>query len=318
MGNKFIWIKKGMIFERKEIFYWSQTHSALPTSWLINDDTLRIFYTSRDSSQRSRISYIDVNPENPNEILFINSNPILNLGEYGTFDDMGMTSSYVLSFKGKNYFYYNGYNIGTSARYRISIGLAIGTKDCHYFERISTGPIIDRSLYDPCGCATPFILFEYGIFRMWYSSFTRWEQINGEAEPFYRIAYAESLDAIHWIPKNRICIDLKDDEGGIVRPSVIKIDNAYYMWFSVRKRTGYRNQIKNTYRIGFAVSKDGLNWYRQDENAGIDLSQTGWDSEMICYPNVLRYKNKLYMFYNGNGFGQSGFGYAEIKLSNKN
>ena len=34
---------------------------------------------------------------------------------------------------------------------------------------------------------------------------------------------------------------------------------------------------------------------------------------MICYPNVIKVKDKLYMFYNGNGFGQSGFGYAELE-----
>jgi len=185
------------------------------------------------------------------------------------------------------------------------------------FKKKSSGPIMDRSIFDPCGCATPYIIFEDGIYKMWYASFTKWELINGDAEPFYRIAYAESRDAIHWNPQNQICIDFNEDEGGIVRPSVMKINSTYYMWYSVRKNTNYRNQLDSSYRIGFAFSNDGVKWKRNDKNVGIDLSQEGWDSEMICYPNVFHYKDKLYMFYNGNGFGQSGFGYAELELNEK-
>lgn len=315
MEKKFLWKKKGKIFERNKSFDWSQSHSPLPTPYLTNEDTLRIYYTSRDSDQKSRISYIDVNPESPGEILFVNPDPILELGELGTFDDRGMTSSFMLPVNGQLYFYYNGYNIGTTARYRIAIGLAVGDELGNSFSKISTGPIMDRSIYDPCGCATPCIILENGIYKMWYASFTKWELINGDAEPFYRIAYAESQDAVQWISQNKICIDFNADEGGIVRPSVIKIDDTYYMWFSVRKNTNYRNRLDSSYRIGFATSIDGLNWDRKDDEVGIGLSQEGWDSEMICYPNVIRYKNKLYMFYNGNGFGQSGFGYAELELN---
>ena len=276
MEKKFTWKKKGKIFERNKSFEWSQTHSTLPTPYLINENILRVFYTSRDSDQRSRISYIDVNPDNPQEILFVNPDPILILGELGTHDDRGMTSSFILPVKDQYYFYYNGYNIGTTARYRVAIGLAIGNKLCQNFKKISSGPIMDRSIFDPCGCATPVIIFENGIYKMWYSSFTKWELINGDAEPFYRIAYAESVDAIKWTPKDEICIDFNKDEGGIVRPSVLKIMDKYYMWFSVRKNTNYRNILENSYRIGFACSNDGINWKREDENAGIGLSNEGW------------------------------------------
>lgn len=315
MKNNFHWRKKGKIFENNKSFVWSKTHTTLPTPFLFDEDTLRILYTSRDSDQRSRISYIDVNPEKPNEILYVNPNPILSLGELGTFDDRGLTSSFILPVKDNLFFYYNGYNIGTTARYRIAIGLATGDKSCQNFEKFSSGPIMDRSIYDPCGCATPCIIFEGGIYKMWYASFTKWVLINGDAEPFYRIAYAESTDAISWNPQNKICIDFNADEGGIVRPSVVRIDSVYYMWFSVRKNTKYRDNLNSSYRIGFASSKDGINWERKDELVGIGLSEEGWDSEMICYPYVTQYKNKLYMFYNGNGFGQSGFGFAELELN---
>jgi hypothetical protein len=49
---------------------------------------------------------------------------------------------------------------------------------------------------------------------------------------------------------------------------------------------------------------------RTDEKAGIDVSTEGWDSEMICYQSIIECNGKLFMFYNGNGFGRTGIGYA--------
>ncbi|MGZ5006653.1 MAG: hypothetical protein ACXWFI_02195, partial [Methylobacter sp.] len=100
-------------------------------------------------------------------------------------------------------------------------------------------------------------------------------------------------------------------EGGIVRASVCKDGGLYRMWYSYRGHTGYRDTPANSYRIGYAESGDGLAWTRMDDQAGIGLSDTGWDSLMLAYPEVVDVGGRRYMFYNGNGFGQTGFGYAE-------
>jgi len=54
-----------------------------------------------------------------------------------------------------------------------------------------------------------------------------------------------------------------------------------------------------SYRAGLAISDDGLHWKRMDGHVGIDVSETGWDSEMLCYPHVLDAGEYFYMFYNG-------------------
>ncbi|MGL4597079.1 MAG: hypothetical protein ACRCYO_06110, partial [Bacteroidia bacterium] len=64
------------------------------------------------------------------------------------------------------------------------------------------------------------------------------------------------------------------------------------------------------YRIGFGTSNDGYRWERNDGLSGIDVSESGWDSEALDKQEVIAHKGKLYMFYNGNRFGLDGIGLA--------
>ena len=48
-----------------------------------------------------------------------------------------------------------------------------------------------------------------------------------------------------------------------------------------------------------AESGDGIRWERKDNEAGIDVTEGEFDSEMICYPNIIIHNAKKYMFYNG-------------------
>ena len=101
-------------------------------------------------------------------------------------------------------------------------------------------------------------------------------------------------------------IPLKDQyEHSFGRPSVVFWNNHYYMWFAHRGTKEY-----STYRIGFASSKDGRSWSRDDARSGIGVSNIGWDSESVCYPYVFSHQGHRYMLYNGNDYGRTGFGYA--------
>jgi hypothetical protein len=65
--------------------------------------------------------------------------------------------------------------------------------------------------------------------------------------------------------------------------------------------------------LGYADSMDGVTWTRKDEEVGIDRSEQGWDSQMMCYPYVYEHRGNKYLLYNGNGFGESGFGCAVLE-----
>ena len=55
-----------------------------------------------------------------------------------------------------------------------------------------------------------------------------------------------------------------------------------------------------------------MNWQRNDSEIGIAKSNSGFDSEMICYAAPIEVNGKVLMFYNGNDFGLAGFAYAEL------
>ena len=60
---------------------------------------------------------------------------------------------------------------------------------------------------------------------------------------------------------------------------------------------------------------DGINWNRKDDVVGSQRSENEFDTNMTCYPNIAELDNMLYMFYNGNRFGQEGFGLASVPLA---
>jgi hypothetical protein len=147
---------------------------------------------------------------------------------------------------------------------------------------------------------------------MWYTSGTEWKLVNGKPEIWYHIKYAHSRNGIDWERDNVLCIPPSNKFEATARPSVIHHNGKYLMWYSKRSIVNFRDNPKSQYRAGYAESFDGINWERKDNLAGIDVSDSGWDSEAIAYPYVIDAGDKLLMFYNGNGFGKTGFGYAEV------
>ena len=81
----------------------------------------------------------------------------------------------------------------------------------------------------------------------------------------------------------------------------------------ISRDQGLSDNRKYTYRIGYAESRDGIKWERKDDTVGIDVSEDGWDSEMIAFAYVYEHRGQWYMVYNGNGFGASGIGYAVLE-----
>jgi hypothetical protein len=307
------WVKKGLIYKPAGQHWWNRTHASVPTVDATDQKIWRIYFGTRDDMNRNRISFIDVEAGNPLNVLYEHNDPVLDLGRLGTFDDCGVMPSWILDHGGKKYLYYIGWTVRSTIPYHNSIGLAISNDGGRTFERFSDGPLFGETHLEPFFSGTSCVLIEEGVWKNWYLSCTGWANVDGKAEPRYHIKYAESTDGINWDRRGIVAIDYKSSsEAGLVRASVLKEGELHRMWYSYRGGVDYRTNLKTSYRIGYAESTGGISWTRMDDAAGIDVSQHGWDSEMIEYPHVIQHRHKKCMFYNGNQFGHSGFGYAEL------
>lgn len=307
-------IKKEFIFNTNEEQDWSRMYAVAPIVDRIDEKRWRIYYSTRDSFNHSRPTYIEVEAGNPTNILYEHDRPLFGLGKIGTFDDCGITLSSISNYKGKKYLYYLGWTVRNTISYHNSMGLAISEDNGKTFKKFSEGPLLSPTYKEPyCNGAT-YTLIDDDIFRLYYTSFVGWEVYNNHPEPLYHIKYAESRNGIDWERNQIISVDFKDGvKCGIARPSVIKEDGIYKMWYTYRGAKDYRTNKANSYRIGYAESFDGKVFERKDEKFQFDVAESGWDSIMQTYPNVIKYDNKYWVFYNGNGFGKSGFGYATFE-----
>ena len=306
------WIKKGLIFAPDNNFDWMISHASIPIADKVGNDRLRIYFGTRDKQGRSLPAYIEVEPDNPQNILYTHNKPVLPLGKLGTFDDDGVMPSWIVNHNNRKYLYYIGWNRQVTVSYRMSIGLAISEDNGRSYHKYSEGPICDRALDEPYFNTAPCVVVERNLWRMWYVSCTKWEIVKGWPEPFYHVRYAESGDGVHWLKSGRVCVDYDAFTDGIGRPCVYLDNGLYKLFFSYRSAISYRTDPKQSYRLGYAESIDGLDWTRKDSEVGIARSDSGWDSEMIEYCFLHEHHGRNYLFYNGNGFGKSGFGYAVL------
>lgn len=314
--NKLKWNKKGQIFDPKMISE-NNTHGQVPFGIILNDK-LRIYFTSRppkdiNNNYVSYIYCIDCELSNISNILNINKSPILDLGRAGSFDETGTMPCSVLYVDNKIYMYYVGWSRSSNVPYHCENGLAISTDNGSTFTKYSEGPIMGRSVENPFIVGCPRVYIFNNQYHMWYIGGTNWIYENNKFESLYNIKHAVSQDGINWETINHDVISNKYDSECQTSVSIFEFNGLYHMYFTYRYAIDFRNPERG-YRIGYAYSKDLINWTRDDRNGGIELSNSGWDSEMICYPHVLKYDKKIIMLYCGNHFGLNGFGYAELEF----
>jgi hypothetical protein len=233
----------------------------------------------------------------------------LSYGEPGFFDCDGVISVCLVEHDGKIYLYYVGWQNLPDSLWICDTGRAILDPHELTLTREFSGPVLGRDKNRPLfAAATAFHVSSDG-WQTWYNSGVRWEKTAEGWRHYYGIHYADSKDGVDWNFYPGLCIPFADEyEYAFGRPSVCFRNGTYYMWFAHRATRSI-----DTYRIGFASSEDGRNWVRNDAIAGIDVSPTGWDSEMICYPYILEHCGATYMLYNGNGYGKTGFGLAVLE-----
>ena len=301
------WRKMGRIYAPDGRLAWAKKYAFPPTPYFVAPDVMRVYVAFCDENTVGRIGYVDLSAEDPSEVLGVSERPVLDIGAPGAFDENGILPTAVLDVDGQIFMYYVGYQLGMKVRYYQFEGLAVSDDGGETFRRRLKVPVIDRSDSEMLNRTSAFVRRRGGLFEMWYVGGSEWTVSRGKALPVYDIKYLTSPDGVRWGPAGETCVTYaSDDEHAFGKPYVFEDGGVQRMFYSVRTRS-------KGYRIGYAESPDGRAWTRRDEEVGIDVSDSGWDSEMIAYACVVKYRDRVYMFYNGNNCGETGFGYAVLE-----
>lgn len=269
-------------------------------------DRWRIHYSTRDTGNRSIPLWVDVEPGTCHVIrgATLQTMP---LGQRGQFDVSGVMPSSIISLpNGVKHLYYVGWSRRADVPYHNATGVATSRDGGITYGKVD-GPILSQSLADPYFTGTFYPLLDQGVVRGWYMSCVGWDDTQPSPEARYCLKNAVSDDGLHWTPGMH-AIPLRSNEGGICQATVVRSRDVYRMWYSYRGRDAYRDDIPTVgYRIGYAHSRDGLAWTRDDDAFGLSgIVASSHDDQMQAYPCVIRYEDELYMFYSGNGFGRDG------------
>jgi predicted GH43/DUF377 family glycosyl hydrolase len=317
--NPFQWKKMGLVFQPKLITNrpWLQEFAQAPCT-LLFDDFVRVYFSCRPPADEngqyvSYSSYVDFDRKNLFHIRDVAEQPILTLGDVGTFDQFGTYPVSVIRYGDAVRAYYAGWTRCQSVPFNVAIGIAESLDGGTTFTRLGQGPVLSYSLDEPFVMSGPKIRKFNDEWFLYYIAGKKWIMHDGRAEPVYRIRMARSKDGINWVKENRDLISPRIEEDECqASPDVIFHNNRYHMFYCYRYSRDYRSK-SGGYRIGYAHSDDAVHWVRDDSRVGIDVADEGWDSEMISYPHIAMIDGRIFMFYLGNSVGRQGFGVAELQ-----
>lgn len=314
------WKKLGKIFDPTEHALSNRCFEfAQSPQTLIFDDFVRIYFSTREKDEAgkylSHVSFVDMD-KGFRKVIGVSDKTVIELGGLGCFDEHGIFPMNICRVNDSIYAYTTGWNRRVSVSTDASIGLAISHDGGNTFTKVGKGPVLSASPDEPFLVGDAFVKSYGNTLRMWYIHGTKWTVPRGgeAAERVYKIAHATSHDGVSWQKEgSRIIPDRLGADECQALPTVIEFGNRRHMFFCYRHATDFRTNKDRAYRLGYAFSDDQEHWVRDDENIGIDVSPTGWDSDMICYPHVLEMDGEVYLMYNGNEFGRYGFGVAQLE-----
>lgn len=315
----FSWNKLGNIFNptASRPRPWMQEYAQCPTPFVLNDDILRVYIACRpqrgaDMQYVSYPGYVDLARDDITRVVRIADTPLLPLGEPGAFDEFGIMPSSVVRKGDEVYLYYTGWTRMASVPYTVGIGAAVSHDGGETFRKLGEGPALGLTLNEPYLVNSPAVRIIGDTWHMWYLTGTKWLLDEGKPESVFQIAHATSADGIAWNRDGRLIIPtLSADEcQDIFLPFFL--DGRWHAVFAYRRPIGFRTGPASMYRLGYAWSEDLAHWTRDDAQLGIDMSATGWDSQMMCSSQAIDLDGRILLFYCGNQFGREGFGIAEM------
>lgn len=291
-----------------------KSHAQAPTVLQLSRDRWIVYFAGRDEDNRSRVYGAELDPADMS-VRCVYPDCVLGLGGHGMFDEHGVGPGTAIPTGDRIRLYYTGVRSNGDGTHVHGIGLAESVDGGRTFQRLQHTPVIGAGEDSPWGATTPTVLLEGRTWMMWYSSFLAWRDVDGKPEPIYDIHQAFSDNGLIWKTNRKAALSFaSDDEGGLIRPQVLRHAKDRLLIMASRGWRDFRQSGTNSYRFVYARSTDDVTWTRDPDAIEIDPADTadGWDSEMRCYPCLVEDERRQLLFYNGNDFGRHGFGVGEL------
>jgi hypothetical protein len=315
----FRWNKLGKVFTPQAFpgRPWMKEFAQAPAT-LVFDDVVRFYFSCRPGSDDhgqyvSYSAWVDLDRADLSTVRRVADQPILQLGKTGEFDEFGTYPVSVIRDGDAVRAYHAGWTRCESVPFNVAIGVSVSHDGGDTFTRIGKGPVLGYSPDEPFVLSGPKVRRFAGRWQLFYIAGRKWKMVDGRPEPVYKIRMAMSDDGISWTKLNRDLIPSRvEEDEAQASPDVFFANGKFHMFFCYRYSHHYRGR-QNGYRIGYAHSVDMLSWTRDDTKAGLDVSESGWDSEMVSYPHVFELDGATYMAYLGDQVGRHGFGLAKLE-----
>lgn len=286
---------------------WMCSHAAYPAPLMLAETRLRVFLVARDGQNRGQVGYVDVDPTDPLRVRDVSGTPCLGPGGPGAFDDRGISIGSVHRVGDEIRLYYMGWNRAADVPFRNAIGLAVARDgEGRQFEKAFDGPLLDRSRFDPYTLSYPYVVppGDGGAWTMYYGTCRAGG--TDEANMHHVLTRAIGMDGIDWRPTGEDTLGLEPGEYGLSRPWIWRTGGVTLMFYAIRR---------TEYSIGVSLMDPDTGRFRRVTSDLMGAGGAGWESAATCYPALVRAGGRTLLFYNGNGYGRTGLGVAEVRFS---
>jgi len=299
MMEKPYWQKCGILFSPDEdSTIMGFTHASNPLAIHKTGNIYQVLYSTRDQQNKSSVAVIEI--DILEKVVIPGSNRLLiQHGSSESFYSHGISLGNYWKKDDEIYVGFMGWHNKPNEHWTGEIGSI-------NLNKLLIDKILAKTEEDPISLSYPFVIQENGIYKMWYGSTIRWE--TEDKEMLHVIKYATSKDMKTWDYHGQVIEDIPGLEQAFSKPMVFKMKDQYHMWYS------YRGEYGTSYKIGHSTSLNGINWKRGKLDLLPSFKSGEWDSEMTCYPYLFSHNETIYMLYNGNRYGKTGFGLAYLHI----
>lgn len=352
------WVKRGVILAPGFAGPQSSKLVSSPSVVKLKNGRLRMYFWAADGLPpwhgRHVILAAEAAPDNPFVWHLISRRPLLGPDASGNIRDHGVGFPYVLRRDDAPWLMYYGTwgSWATGDNISNRTGLAASSDEGLTWKviRETVLPLGSPGSYDAGLTGSVAVIRDApDEYLMWYTAGERYVRFGPRNRGIVHIGVARSADGITWIKDERPALrarlgTVEPYEAVVSKPSVLKVNGVYHMWFSVytmapgsrpsgssssaadeplyrqdkdKDRSNWKNMTRaeQGYHIEYARSTDGKTWQRYAGRPVIAPTPGGFDAHNQSYPFVIDMGEQLWMFYVGDEFGSTGIGLATLDKS---